>query len=55
MEDKNADYLHVILSSENDEVSQAKIDDVIRLNYILKKITSNFKTACISYCSKGND
>ena len=55
MEDIFADYLHIIISSNNDCVSEAHLNDIIKLNYVLKKITKNCKSACISYCSKGNE
>ena len=47
--------MHIIIVSNNDEVSQASLSDIIRLNFMLKKLATNYKTACISYNSKGND
>jgi hypothetical protein len=45
----------VIITSANDECSEASLSDIINLNFILKKQTTNYKIACISYNSKGND
>ena len=53
--DEHSDYLHIIISSANDECSEAKLNDIIKLNFVLKKKVKNYKIACISYNSKGND
>lgn len=45
----------MIITSANDECSEASLSDIIKLNFILKKQVKNFKIACISYNSKGND
>ena len=55
IEDESTDYLHIIIASSNNEVSKATLNDIIRLNFVLKKLSKNYKTACISYNSKGND
>ena len=55
IEDKFTEYLHVIISSHNDECSYASIEDVTRLSFLLMKIAPNYKTACISLNAKGNE
>jgi hypothetical protein len=55
MIDESSDYLHIIITSANDECSEATLNDIIKLNFILKKKVKNYKCACISYNSKGND
>ena len=54
IQDKETDYLHVLITSEVDECSKAKLEDVINLNLIMKKRAKYFKSMVISYMSSGN-
>ena len=50
--DSKTEYFHIIISASQDECSDINFNDVFALNMMLKKVTKNFKTACINFNSK---
>ena len=52
--DSNTDYLHIILTSEEDQASTAKVQDVVDLSLMMKKYARRYKLVTIGYMAKGN-
>ena len=49
------EYVHIVLSGGCDDISESSLDDVFRLNKLLKHNVKNYKFAFIKYMAKGND
>lgn len=53
--DTSTEYLHVVITPNNDECSKADVQAVTDMQLLMKKLGSNYKSACVSYMSKGNE
>ena len=53
--DELSEYLHVLVTSSEDRGSQATLKDISDFQLLMKKYATNYKSACISYMSKGNE
>lgn len=54
MVDEENQYFHIIVTSKQDDVSQAKMQDINRLNMTMSSCAKYFRTAFIQYQSKDN-
>ena len=52
--DDTTEYLHIMLTSGQDQCSRASLPDVLQLLTKMKKLFKFYKTANISYLSRGN-
>ena len=52
--DSKNKFLHIIITTNEDIASTASVQTVVEMNLLMKKLCSDFKTACLMYMSKGN-
>jgi len=52
--DDSSAYLHIIITSEVDKCSKANLENVMNLSRMMKRVSTHFKCATISFNAKGN-